>query len=220
MRVTVINYGLSNLLSVERAFRHFGAETDVTGERDRVSAAEILVLPGVGAFADGMDGLKRLGLVEVIKSKAESGTPLLGICLGMQMLFCESDEFGVHKGLGIIDGRVERLAAVGADGAQRRVPHVGWEALVRTETGRENAAYSVLERLPDGGECYFVHSFAGRPRDPRCRIADCVYGGERICAAAANARGNAVGCQFHPEKSGEVGLAVIEGFLALAKSFL
>lgn len=217
MRVTIINYGLSNLLSVERAFRHFGAETEVTGERGRIAGAQILVLPGVGAFSDGMDGLDRLGLTDIIKGKVSSGTPLLGICLGMQMMFTESDEFGVHKGLGLIEGRVERISGVSMDGAKQRVPHVGWERLRLTQNS-ENRAASIFEGFPEGGECYFVHSYEGKPRDSACRVADCVYGGREVCAVAANRDGNAVGCQFHPEKSGEAGLSVIDGFLKLARA--
>ena len=110
MKVTVIDYGLSNLLSVRHAFAHFGAETLLTSDPADVLAAEKLVLPGVGAFKDGMDGLARLGLIEPIRQKAAAGTPLLGICLGMQMLFDESEEFGLHKGLGLIPGRVVKTA--------------------------------------------------------------------------------------------------------------
>ena len=109
MKVTVIDYGLSNLLSVRHAFAHFGAETLLTSDPADVLAAEKLVLPGVGAFKDGMDGLARLGLIEPIRQKAAAGTPLLGICLGMQMLFDESEEFGLHKGLGLIPGRVVKI---------------------------------------------------------------------------------------------------------------
>lgn len=116
MKVTVIDYGLSNLLSVRHAFAHFGAETLLTSDPADVLAAEKLVLPGVGAFKDGMDGLARLGLIEPIRQKAAAGTPLLGICLGMQMLFDESEEFGLHKGLGLIPGRVVKIPATDVDG--------------------------------------------------------------------------------------------------------
>ena len=115
-KVTIIDYGLSNLLSVQHAFAHFGAETLVTGKAEDVLAADALVLPGVGAFKDGMAGLEKLGLIEPICQKAAAGTPLLGICLGMQMLFDESEEFGLHKGLGLIPGRVVKIPAVDAQG--------------------------------------------------------------------------------------------------------
>lgn len=120
MKVTVIDYGLSNLLSVQHAFAHFGAEVQVTSSPADVLAADALVLPGVGAFQDGMQGLEQLGLIEPIKQKTAQGTLLLGICLGMQMLFDESEEFGLHKGLGLIPGRVVRIPDVDADGSPQR----------------------------------------------------------------------------------------------------
>ena len=129
MKVTVIDYGLSNLLSVRHAFAHFGAETLLTSDPADVLAAEKLVLPGVGAFKDGMDGLARLGLIEPIRQKAAAGTPLLGICLGMQMLFDESEEFGLHKGLGLIPGRVVKIPDTDADGHPQKVPHISWDPL-------------------------------------------------------------------------------------------
>ena len=125
MKVTIIDYGLSNLLSVQHAFAHFGAETLLTSKPEDVLAADALVLPGVGAFQDGMAGLEKLGLVEPIRQKAAVGTPLLGICLGMQMLFDESEEFGLHKGLGLIPGRVVKIPDTDADGCPQRVPHTG-----------------------------------------------------------------------------------------------
>lgn len=127
MKVTVIDYGLSNLLSVRHAFAHFGAETLLTSDPADVLAAEKLVLPGVGAFKDGMDGLARLGLIEPIRQKAAAGTPLLGICLGMQMLFDESEEFGLHKGLGLIPGRVVKIPDTDVDGHPQKVPHISWD---------------------------------------------------------------------------------------------
>lgn len=129
MKVTVIDYGLSNLLSVQHAFAHFGAEVQVTSSPADVLAADALVLPGVGAFQDGMQGLEQLGLIEPIKQKTAQGTLLLGICLGMQMLFDESEEFGLHKGLGLIPGRVVRIPDVDADGSPQRVPHISWNPL-------------------------------------------------------------------------------------------
>ena len=119
-QIKVINYGLSNLLSVQRAFEHLGAQVEFVNTPEGVLAAEALVLPGVGAFKDGMAGLERLGLIEPILQKAAAGTPLLGICLGMQMLFDESDEFGLHKGLGLIPGRVEKIPALDTDGDPQR----------------------------------------------------------------------------------------------------
>ena len=144
MKVTVIDYGLSNLLSVQHAFAHFGAEVQVTSSPADVLAADALVLPGVGAFQDGMQGLEQLGLIEPIKQKTAQGTLLLGICLGMQMLFDESEEFGLHKGLGLIPGRVVRIPDVDADGSPQRVPHISWNPLYPACSRDRNAILSTL----------------------------------------------------------------------------
>lgn len=142
-KVTIIDYGLSNLLSVQHAFAHFGAETLVTGKAEDVLAADALVLPGVGAFKDGMAGLEKLGLIELIRQKAAAGTPLLGICLGMQMLFDESEEFGLHKGLGLIPGRVVRIPSTDVQGRPQKVPHISWDPL-NPAGGRTDFAGTVL----------------------------------------------------------------------------
>lgn len=210
-QIKVINYGLSNLLSVQRAFEHLGAQVEFVNTPDGVLAAEALVLPGVGAFKDGMAGLERLGLIEPILQKAAAGTPLLGICLGMQMLFDESDEFGLHKGLGLIPGRVEKIPALDADGDPQRVPHISWNGLWPA-SGRTDFAGTALASVTPGQECYFVHSYEAKPTNEADRLADTRYGGRAVCAAAAH--GSVLGCQFHPEKSGPVGLGILEGFLA------
>lgn len=210
MKVTVIDYGLSNLLSVRHAFAHFGAETLLTSDPADVLAAEKLVLPGVGAFKDGMDGLARLGLIEPIRQKAAAGTPLLGICLGMQMLFDESEEFGLHKGLGLIPGRVVKIPDTDVDGHPQKVPHISWDPLY-PGGGRTDFSGTALAALKPGEECYFIHSYESKPARDEDRLADTVYGGREICAAASH--GSVLGCQFHPEKSGAVGLKIIEEFL-------
>ncbi len=211
MKVTVIDYGLSNLLSVRRALEACGAQAEVTGSRAAVSAAQALVLPGVGAFEDGMKGLAALSLIDVIQEKCAAGTPLLGICLGMQMLFDESEEFGPHPGLGLIPGRVERIPETDAQGTPQRVPHIGWEP-VRPPAGRTFAG-TVFASVPENREMYFVHSYEAKPARAADRLAESEYGGRSLCAAAQ--RGRVIGCQFHPEKSGEAGLAVLRHYLTL-----
>jgi len=211
IRITVIDYGLSNLLSVRRALETCGAQVEVTGSREKIKAAQALVLPGVGAFRDGIDGLAALSLIDVIREKCSAGTPLLGICLGMQMLFEESEEFGLHKGLALIPGRVERIPETDTQGAPLRVPHVGWEPLC--PPAERTFADTLFADVPDGGEMYFVHSYAARPAKDSDRLADVVYGGHVLCAAAQ--RGRVIGCQFHPEKSAGAGLSVIRRYLAL-----
>jgi glutamine amidotransferase len=212
MKTTIIDYGLSNLLSVQRAVEKLGGIAKLSQNADDIKNANALILPGVGAFADGMAGLYNLGFVELIKQKAKAGIPLLGICLGMQLLFDESEEFGLHKGLGLISGRVVRIPDYNTDGIRQRVPHVGWNALIPSN-GVENFADDLLGKTSVGDEVYFVHSFEAVPKDAECRISDTLYGGRRICAYAK--LNNIYGVQFHPEKSGRVGLGVLEQFIKI-----
>jgi len=209
MKISVIDYGLSNLLSVRHAFEHFGAEVELVNTPAAIEAARALVLPGVGAFRDGMAGLERLGLVEPIRRKTASGTPLLGICLGMQMLFDESEEFGLHKGLGLIPGRVVRIPDKDVDGIPQRVPHISWAPLY--PANRPDFSGTPLEGVTPGQESYFIHSYEAKPSEAADRLADTRYGGRAVCAVAA--RGSVIGCQFHPEKSGPVGLSIIRAYL-------
>lgn len=210
-RVTVVDYGMGNLFSVRRALEHCGAAVTLSDRHEDVSAAGRLVLPGVGAFADGMLGLRQRGLVEPIKRFAALGRPLLGICLGMQMLLSRSEEFGEHEGLDIIPGTVVAISPTCTDGQLRKIPHIGWNALIWPE-GRQSWQRTPLQEVTPGEYVYFVHSFVARPTDPGHRIADCLYGGTPISAAIG--RENVFGCQFHPEKSGGVGLKVLKSFLA------
>ena len=215
MKVTVIDYGLSNLLSVRHALEHFGAQVELTGDPAAVLGAKALVLPGVGAFRDGMQGLEKLGLIEPIRQKAAQGTPLLGICLGMQMLFDQSEEFGSWQGLGLIPGQVVRIPDQAADGTHQKVPRIGWEGLLPAG-GRSDFSGSILSGIQPGDECYFIHSYEAKPANDADRLADAVYGGRHVCAAVA--RGNVIGTQFHPEKSGPGGLAIIQGYLQLCQT--
>ncbi len=212
--VTIIDYGLSNLLSVQRAFEHFGATVKFVKTPEGVRSAKALVLPGVGAFRDGMEGLQKLGLIEPIRERAGAGVPLLGICLGMQMLFEESEEFGHWEGLGLIPGRVVKIPDHDTEGNPQRVPQVGWNALLPAGTESDFDG-SLLEGVRPGEEVYFVHSYEAKPTHKEDLLAQTIYGGRRICAAAR--RGNVTGCQFHPEKSGRVGLCVIREFARAAE---
>lgn len=202
MKITIIDYGLSNLLSVQRAFLHFGATVEITSSRRKVLDAQALVLPGVGAFKDGMQRLTDLSLVDAIRQKCEEGTPLLGICLGMQMLFDESDEFGTHPGLSLIPGRVEQIPPTDIQGETQPIPNIGWHAL---QMHKES---SILNKIK--GEVYFVHSYEAKP-EPAHNVASICYGGRNICAVVQ--KDNVTGCQFHPEKSGTVGLSILQNYL-------
>lgn len=208
--VAVIDYGMGNLLSVQRALEHCGATTLVTADPDAIFAAPRVVLPGVGAFGNGMAELRGQGLAEVVRKVAAQGTPLLGICLGMQMLLDESEEFCRTEGLGLIPGRVVSVPSTAIDGSPQKIPHIGWNALVLPH-GCQGWRDTLLKKLLPGEAVYFVHSFMAVPTNPDHRIADCLYGGNSISAVIQS--GNVFGCQFHPEKSGEVGLKVLRRFL-------
>lgn len=209
--VIVIDYDVGNLLSVQRGLEHCGAKVTLTADPDQILAAKRVVLPGVGAFGDAMQALERLGFIAVIRELAKRQTPLLGICLGMQLLLEESEEFGNTAGLGLIPGRVIPVPATTATGQSQKIPHVGWNALVLPQDRKDWQA-TVLQEVKSREAVYFVHSFMASPKDAAHRVADCIYGGQLISAVIA--RGNVIGCQFHPEKSGEVGLRVLRQFCA------
>ncbi len=208
--VAVIDYGVGNLLSVSRALLHCGATVEVTDDPARILNARRVVLPGVGAFAYGMDALQARRLVDVVHEVSRRGTPLLGICLGMQMLMDTSAEFGETAGLGLITGRVVPVPERATDGEPQKIPHIGWNGLAPASTP---AAWSgtLLDGIAPGESVYFVHSFMAQPEDDAHRLADCLYGGVAVSAVIRNL--NVMGCQFHPEKSGEVGLRVLKNFL-------
>lgn len=207
--VVVIDYGVGNLLSVQRGLEHCGAKVTLTADPDQILAAKRVVLPGVGAFGNAMQALEQLSLVEVIRELATRQTPLLGICLGMQLLLEESEEFGITTGLGLIPGRVIPVPAQTLSGEIQKIPHIGWSALQPSgATGRWGG--TLLQDNHPGEAAYFVHSFMAVPTDSAHRIADCVYGGHLIPAVIG--RNHITGCQFHPEKSGEVGLKILRRF--------
>ena len=208
--VTVLDYGIGNLLNVVRALEHCGAAVTVR-ERGNACMAGIerLVLPGVGAFGDGMAELSARGLDDLVKGFALTGRPILGICVGLQMMFEASEEMGEHAGLGLLPGRVKAVPARGTDGQRHRIPHIGWRALESATQWRG----TILADVPPGERVYFVHSFAAEPAQASDRLADVHYDGVRICAAAY--RDNLYGCQFHPERSASTGLSVPRRFLAL-----
>lgn len=208
-KVVIIDYGVGNLLSVQRAVEECGAEAIMSSTPGFIAQADRVILPGVGSFANAMLALKSLGLVEPIKEIAANGIPLLGICLGMQLLLDESEEHGLTKGLGIIPGRVGPLSNLSSDGSPIKIPHIGWSSLIASE----NATWdnTILQNLSPGNAVYFLHSFMAIPKNPKMRIADCVYGLNRISAVIS--RDNITGCQFHPEKSGVIGIEIIKNFL-------
>jgi len=208
--VTVIDYGIGNLLNVLRALEHCDASIKLV---DKASAADPdtdrLVLPGVGAFGDGMAELRARGFDDFVKRFAETGRPFLGICVGLQMMFDASEEMGEHAGLGLLRGRVRAVPPTGVDGTPHRVPHIGWRPLVPARPW----AGTILADVAPGERAYFVHSFAAEPQAEATRLADVDYDGRRLCAAVQ--QGNLYGCQFHPERSAHAGLGMLQRFLAL-----
>ncbi len=208
-KVAIVDYGLGNILSVTRAVEYCGAKAVLVSSPQEVSNAGHLILPGVGAFADGMRGLEEARLNEALLEHAALGRPLLGICLGMQMLLSGSYEFGWHKGLGLIPGSVLPIEPGSAD-LRFKIPQIGWNEL-HLPVGRKSWHGTCLESVSAGDCVYFVHSFTAVPDDPSDRLADSHYGTGIVSAAIA--RDSVVGVQFHPEKSGRVGLRVLEQFL-------
>jgi imidazole glycerol-phosphate synthase subunit HisH len=210
--VVVIDYGIGNLLSVQRGLEYCGADVTVTDDKDIIMNATRVVLPGVGAFSDGMKGLNQTGLNHVVCDYAASGKPLLGICLGMQMLLNESEEFGFSQGLGLIPGKVIAIPSLNIENKNHKIPHIGWNSLKLPE-GREQWDGTLLNNIVPGESVYFVHSFMAEVSSSEHQIAYCLYGGIKISAVIGS--GNIIGCQFHPEKSGDVGLKILKHFINL-----
>jgi glutamine amidotransferase len=207
--VVVADYGRGNLFSVCQAVARVGGVPTLSSDPAVVRGAERVILPGVGAFGDAMAGLRSRGLDEALGAFAASGRPLLGVCLGMQLLLEESSEFGRHVGLGLLPGRVERLPQP-TPGSREKIPNVGWCRL-EPSPGGTPWADSPLAAVKPGDFAYFVHSYAARPAVATHRLADITFGGDAITAALVH--GPIAGCQFHPEKSGEVGLSIIDAFV-------
>ena len=204
--IVVIDYGRGNLFSIGQALRHLGAEFEVSSDPDRLLAADRVVFPGVGAFGDAMEGLRQRGLVDAIRQVADRGTPLLGICVGCQLLLTAGEEFGRHEGLGLIPGTVRRLPGPRAgDPAAIRIPNVGWRSLDVAPGD------PVLGALGPDDMVYFVHSFAPMVDNDENVAARLDVNGAAVPVAVR--ADNVVGVQFHPEKSGAVGMALIRRFL-------
>ena len=199
--IAVVDYGVGNLFSLRSSLQTIGADVTVTGEAEVIRRADKILLPGVGAFEDAAAKLRESGLDAVLREEAAKGKPMMGICLGMQMLFDRSLEYGEHEGLGLIRGTVRPIADVIP--ADLKIPHIGWNAL------HFGADKHPLFRYLEEGDCvYFVHSYYAADCEESV-IATAEYGAELTAAVAS---GNVCGCQFHPEKSGEVGLKILRAF--------
>lgn len=210
-KIGIIDYGLSNLLSIYRAFAHVGAEVSIITEAKSVSGMDKIVLPGVGAFPDGMKLLQELGFVDPLKGHAAAGKPFLGVCLGMQMMLSRGFEMEETQGLNLIPGDVLPLPAHDAAGKPNRIPHVGWEFIAEPEHGRWKD--TPLSEHAAAHPFYFVHSFYARPEHAEHVWAEADFAGLRFAAAVRN--GVVFGTQFHPEKSGSQGLELLHQFVTL-----
>ncbi len=198
--IAIIDYGVGNLFSLTCSLNSIGAETVITSDPEMIRRADKLVLPGVGAFEDAIGKLKAAGLDQMIIDEVKRGKPILGICLGMQMLFEASYEYGVHRGLGLLKGSVIPMA--GKIPADLKIPHIGWNALsIKKE-------HKLLRYVKDGDFVYFVHSYYAADCEDSL-LATAEYGAEITAAVAMD---NVMGCQFHPEKSGNVGLSILRAF--------
>ncbi|WP_341714986.1 imidazole glycerol phosphate synthase subunit HisH [Limnobacter sp.] len=209
-KIAIVDYGVGNLYSVQRALEHSGAtEVCITSSPNEILDSDKLILPGVGAFCDGMNGLESRNLTDPIIEFANSGKPLLGICLGMQLLATSSEEFGSHNGLGLIPGKVVPIPSESDDGNLRKIPHIGWASLEPPH--RDAWLHPIIDSLSREDSVYLVHSFHMQPTDHANLLATYEYRGYQITAAVIS--NNIFGYQFHPEKSGPVGLRLIKNFL-------
>ncbi len=207
--VAIVDYGVGNLFSVQKAFSRIGVNSLITSNPQEIANSPKVVLPGVGAFKNGMKKLIEADLVNIVKDVAHSGKPLLGICLGAQMLFDSSEEFGDTLGLGLIEGKVTEIPKLSDSCERIRVPNIGWNNLIYPR-GSSSLTGTILDSVPENSMAYFVHSFMMSPNDPNNRLADVDYEGIRISAAIKS--DNISGTQFHPEKSGTVGLQILRNF--------
>jgi glutamine amidotransferase len=200
--IVIINYGLGNLHSVQKAVAHVGGDAVVTDDPQMILGADKVILPGVGAFADGMQGLESRGLVQVVQDAAAQRKPLLGICLGMQLLFEESEEKGCHEGLGLLPGKVVFFTQPGI-----KVPQIGWNQIEMVKPS------ALMNGLQDGDYVYFNHGYYCIPEETRDALTTTDYG---VGFASSVERGNIFGVQFHPEKSQKVGLQILKNFVELS----
>ena len=202
--IAIVDYGVGNLFSLESSFAKIGAKVVVSSDEAVIRSADKIILPGVGAFGDAAEKLRNSGLGDVVVDEAKKGKPVMGICLGMQLLFEKSFEYGEHEGLGLLHGSVVPMKGVIPE--DLKIPHIGWNAL--DFTSKESKLFRFIK---NGDFVYFVHSYFATDCDEDV-IAYTEYGAN-LCAAVE--RGNVFGCQFHPEKSGDVGLEILRGFCEL-----
>lgn len=206
-KITIVDYGVGNLQSISKALRACGVEAEITEEVDKIKSAQAIILPGVGSFAAGRRGLKLRGLEDALKSIARQNIPILGICLGAQLLLSKGYEFGEYEGLGIIPGQVVSFPVLPE---KEKIPHIGWNKI---RSPKPVFWQDTILKNQEEKEVYFIHSYILKPQAEVDCLATTNYGGYEFCSAIK--KGKIYGCQFHPEKSGSVGLAIIENFIKL-----
>lgn len=210
-KIVIIDYGIGNVKSMYNAFFNIGIKPEVTFDKQTILNADAVVLPGVGAFNKGMENLNERGLFQIIHEYIKKGNPFLGVCLGMQMLLEESDEFGLTPGLGLIKGKVVKLPILPY--SEEKLPHVSWNELNEPQKGRWKG--TIFENIPVNTDAYFVHSFVAEPTNEKDILATTNYAGVDFCSAVQHE--NIYGTQFHPEKSSNRGLSILTNFVNLIK---
>ena len=208
--IAIVDYGIGNVKSILNAFEKYTDSIILTRDKKILSSSDGIILPGVGAFSHAMDNLIKYDLVDFLQSYANSNKPLLGICLGMQILLEESEEFGITKGLGLIKGKVVKIPVEQSN--KIKLPHISWNEILENNISWEN---TILDNIQLGTDMYFVHSYAAQPENVNEILSITEYHGTKFCSSIK--KGNIYGCQFHPEKSAESGLKIIENFINVCK---
>jgi len=206
--IGILDYGVGNLYSIQKALREFTNNVLITDDPEKIKELDGLILPGVGSFGAGMDGLHRRGLIKEVKNFAKSRKPMLGICLGAQLMLSKGYEFGTFTGLDIIPGKVTKFPEI-----KDKIPHIGWNGIYGNKLKVREWDGTVLDSVKENSDVYFVHSYMLQPERKENILALANYAGYEFCSAIK--KNNIYGCQFHPEKSGKIGLKIIENFINL-----
>jgi len=210
MKIVIIDYDIGNVRSMTNAFKKVGVEPILSNDKDKIMSADGLVLPGVGAFSHGMENLKKYNLTEIIKNYTKTNKPLMGVCLGMQLLLDESEEFSHTKGLGLVSGKVIKLPIMNNN--FKKLPHVSWNEINKKNINWNN---TILNGLESNSDMYFVHSFIANVENQDEILSVTEYSDYKFCSSIK--KGNIYGCQFHPEKSAAKGLKIIDNFINICK---
>ena len=216
LQIAIVDYGMGNLFSVRRACEFVGLDSKITTDKSIIMDADGLILPGVGAFGDAMDNLRRLDLIDPIKDYIRSEKQFMGICLGMQLLFSKSEEFGNFKGLDIINGSVVRFPIINSNNEKIKVPQVGWNQIYKPSAKKKHWDKSPLKNINDGEFMYFVHSYYPKPLTTAVVLSTTTYEETQFCSSILWK--NVFACQFHPEKSSSEGIKIYKNWVSIIKN--